>query len=136
VRRRARAFVLVLVRPGHEAEAISFERFPFVIGRGTDVTLRVEAPGVWDRHLILDWKPEGIIAMPGSGALATVNGHPFERHRIRSGDELTLGSVRVQFHLAPLQRRALVVWEAATWALIALVAVLQLVLVLRVLDRP
>jgi hypothetical protein len=104
-------------------------RFPFQIGRATDSDLRLQAPGLWDRHLRFDLESsEGLVATCQEGALATVASEGFQRRRLRNGDEITVGSVLIQVYLAPVLRRSLGVWEFFFWVVMGAVALAQLAL--------
>lgn len=134
-RRRSRVFTLIVRRPDHGIDAVELDRFPFVIGRSPEASLRLEAPGVWDRHLVFDLDPaRGVFAEPGTGASATVGGLPFEHRWVRNGDEFTLGGIRAQVLLSPVRRVSLVQWEIALWGVFAAVAFFQVLMVWRFLD--
>jgi len=108
-------------------EPVSIGTFPFVIGRAADVSLHLEGPGIWPRHLRMDLVPEeGLVASVEEGALATLEGKPVARHRLRHGDELTVGSVQIQFLVSPPARRSLSGWEMALWLILVLVLAAQL----------
>lgn len=103
---------------------IVVRRFPFVIGRGVDAGLPMDDPGVWDRHLQIDFERDhGFTFTVQPNALALINGDTAEAGTLRNGDLIELGSARLRFWLARSTHKTLRVREALTWfALFALFA--------------
>ncbi|HTD66079.1 MAG TPA: FHA domain-containing protein [Candidatus Limnocylindria bacterium] len=103
---------------------IVVRRFPFSIGRGAESDLPLAEPGVWDRHLRIDFqRGDGFMFVAHSEALTLINGQKVESGMLRNGDLVELGSAQLRFWLAPAQQRTLQVREIATWtALVALFA--------------
>jgi hypothetical protein len=135
--RGPRVFAITVREPAHDPRVIVVDRFPFVVGRAHDASLRLEGSGVWNQHLILELNPhEGLVATPGGGALVTLQGSSVSRHRVRNGDEMTLGSVLLQFVLSPAPRRRTGHWEAAVWLVLGAVAMAQVIIAWRILDLP
>lgn len=88
--------------------------------------MRLEAPGVWDRHLTFDLDPdEGLRVTVQEGALATLGNRTVTREFLRQGDELVLGGAVVRVALTPAVRRSLSVWEMGVWVLLVAVALAQ-----------
>jgi pSer/pThr/pTyr-binding forkhead associated (FHA) protein len=100
---------------GSTADAIQVvRRFPFRIGRAPDNDLRLEAPGVWDNHLTLEFqKPEGFVLRAAPDAF---------------------GSAKIQFWLAAPLQRGLRLRELSVWALLVAVTAFQFVLIYRLLK--
>ena len=98
--------------------------FPFVIGRGADSGLPMNDPGVWDRHLQIDFQRDtGFTFAVQSNALAVINGDTVQAGVLRNGDLVELGSARLRFWLSRSTQRTLRVREILTWlALFALFA--------------
>jgi pSer/pThr/pTyr-binding forkhead associated (FHA) protein len=108
----------------------SIKRLPCVIGRGPSVDLRLEQPGIWDRHLQLQLsQAEGITAEVLPGALATVNGGPLSRAVLHNGDLIQLGAVKLQFWLSETRQRSFRLRETLTWIALALLCVGQILLI-------
>jgi pSer/pThr/pTyr-binding forkhead associated (FHA) protein len=106
-------------------------RFPFTIGRSKSDALRIEDAGVWDRHLTLSYEPGGGFAVVRNPkATALLNREPLEDGRLRSGDQLEIGAVRIQFWLSDVVQRDLRRREWLAWSIIAVVAIAQVVIVL------
>lgn len=104
--------------------------FPFSIGRAAENDLRLEDAGVWDRHLALHLeKPDGFTLAAAPNALAAVNHQPVQSARLRNGDVITCGSVKIQFWLAGVRQRGLRLRELFVWALLGLVTLGQFVLI-------
>jgi pSer/pThr/pTyr-binding forkhead associated (FHA) protein len=104
--------------------------FPFFIGRAAQNNLQLEDDGVWDQHLTFDFqKKEGFTVATAANALAAVNNEPVQTARLRNGDTITIGSVKLQFWLAAPFQRGLRVREFFFWALVIAVTLGQLALV-------
>lgn len=95
---------------------IVVRRFPFVIGRAADAACKLDDPGVWERHLQVEFKRRAGFAFEAQAeALTLVNGERADRGILRNGDTLDLGSVRLVFWLARSRQKTLRVREALTW---------------------
>ena len=107
-------------------------RFPFRIGRAVESDLRLEAAGVWDNHLTLEFqKSEGFILRTAPEAFAAINEEQKQSARRRNGDIISFGSAKIQFWLAAPRQRGLRLRELSVWLLIAAVTAVQLVLIYR-----
>ena len=112
---------------GREIDA---SHFPFYIGRAPSAGVRLEEPGVWDRHLELCIDPgKGISIKTQESAHATINGEPFNMAVMRNGDIVELGSVKLRFWLAKAVRRNLAWREWMVWAMVTGVALAQIVVI-------
>jgi pSer/pThr/pTyr-binding forkhead associated (FHA) protein len=110
-------------------------RFPCLIGRCSGADVRLEQAGVWDRHLELKLDPQqGIAATVLPGALATLNGEPFDRHRLRNGDVIEFGGAKIQFWLAPTRQRSFVLRERLTWVALGVLCAGQIALIYYLLQ--
>jgi hypothetical protein len=100
-------------------------RLPFNLGRDKRADLCLEQPGIWERHLELQFAaPEGVVLHSHPSALTLVNGQAVQRTRLRTGDIIEVGSLRLRFDLGPTRQRDLRLREALTWlGLIALAGV-------------
>jgi hypothetical protein len=114
----------------HAGTTHAVSRFPCVIGRGVAADLRLEEPGVWDKHLQLDLKRgEAVIAKSLPGALARVNSQPFDSVALRTGDMIELGGTRLQFWLSPSRQRSFRAGEILTWITLAMLCLAQIVVI-------
>jgi pSer/pThr/pTyr-binding forkhead associated (FHA) protein len=104
--------------------------FPVRIGRASGCDLRLEEDGVWDQHADLNFDPDGGFSLKTqASALATVNGEPVQSARLRNGDAIHLGSVRLQFWLAATRQRGLQLREWIVWGLVAAVSAVEIAVV-------
>ena len=90
--------------------------FPFVIGRAADSGLPMNDPGVWDRHLQIEFQPDtGFTFAVQSSAMAVINGDSVQAGVLRNGDLIELGSARFRFWLSRSSQKTLRVREILTW---------------------
>ena len=105
-------------------------RFPFDIGRAADNDLCLDAAGIWDHHFMLEFKKnEGFTLQTFETAFAAINDQPQTSARLRNGDIISFGSVKIQFWLAPARQRGLRLREFSVWLLIAAVTAFQFILI-------
>ena len=110
-------------------------RFPVRVGRGRDCQLQLEDAGVWEQHLVLDFKPtHGFSLKSAPNALVCVNGQPVSEAWLRNGDTIELGGARVQFWLGPVRQSTLGLREAMSWGVILAVIVGQIYILYWLLD--
>jgi pSer/pThr/pTyr-binding forkhead associated (FHA) protein len=99
--------------PGRE---IVIGHFPFSIGRGADADLQLDGPGVWERHVQIEFeRGEGFAISTNSQAMTLVNGARVESGLLRNGDLIELGATQMRFWLARSKQKSLRVREALTW---------------------
>jgi hypothetical protein len=95
----------------------------------------LEEDGVWDHHAVLDLKPvEGFSLRTLPNALARVNGQPVAVARLRNGDTIELGLVRLQFWLTGVRQSRLRLREALNWGLVIAVFLVQIVVLYWLLN--
>ena len=83
----------------------AIRRFPARIGRSPAADLQLEEEGVWDQHLQVDFKPrDGFYLTTQPNALASVNGQPVAQTRLRNGDDVQIGALKMQFWLSPTRQ--------------------------------
>jgi len=105
-------------------------RFPFSVGRAPGNHLQLDETGVWDQHLTLEWVDTvQLVVRAESGALVAVNQEAVVEAVLRNGDILSVGSVKLQFWLAPTRQRGLKLREAMVWGLLVAVTIGQLALI-------
>ncbi len=106
------------------------EGFPVQIGRAANAGIRLEETGVWDQHAQVTFDAEeGFILLSEGGATTRVNGEPVQQVRLRNGDIIEVGSVKLQCWLSEVKRQNLAWRENLVWGLLILVTVLQLILI-------
>ncbi len=105
-------------------------RFPFLIGRDAQAALVLADRGVWDKHFELSLRTaDGVVLTSAPEALTLVNGTRFQEARLRNGDLIEAGSVRLRFNLSPTSQRSLAPRETATWAALTLLCLGQVALI-------
>jgi pSer/pThr/pTyr-binding forkhead associated (FHA) protein len=110
-------------------------RFPFRIGRAPENDLRLEAAGVWDNHLTLEFqKSEGIVLHTAPDSFAAINEEQKQSARLRNGDIISFGSAKIQFWLAAPRQRGLRPRELSVWLLVIAITALQFVLIYRLVK--
>jgi hypothetical protein len=105
-------------------------RFPFVVGRSRACHLALEQDGVWDRHATIHFRPgEGFFVEASPEALLSINGERAVQARLRNGDLIECGCVRLRFWLAAVEQRGLRTREGLTWVALGGLFALQVMLV-------
>ena len=105
-------------------------RFPVRIGRSATANLRLEEDGVWEQHLLIEFKRgEGYLLATQGEALASVNGEPVGQTLLHNGDYITVGSVEFQFWLGEVRQSGLGLRETVTWLAIGAVWLGQFALI-------
>jgi hypothetical protein len=101
-------------------------RFPFHVGRAADNDLCLDAPGIWDHHFVLNLRrKEGIVLETVDQAFAAVNDETQTSVRLRNGDFISFGSIKVRFWLAAPRQRGLLLRESSAWAILILITIGQ-----------
>ena len=116
------------VLSGSKAGAVwTPRRFPVRIGRSPAADLQLAEDGVWEQHLQLDFKPhDGFFLTTQPNALAMLNGQAVENARLRNGDAIQLGALKLRFWLGPTRQAGLRFREWLVWAAIAAVCLFQI----------
>lgn len=110
-------------------------RFPVRIGRAANSDLRLEDDGVWEEHFQLALSPpEGFVLTAQPGALVNVNGVAAQTLRLRNGDLITAGSVKLCFRLSETRQPSLRAREWLVWSLIAMLGLGELALMVWLLQ--
>jgi hypothetical protein len=105
-------------------------RFPFHVGRAADNDLCLDAAGVWDHHFVLNLRrKEGVVLETVDQAFAAVNDQSQTSIRLRNGDFISFGSVKVRFWLAAPRQRGLLLREWSAWLILILVTLGQVALI-------
>lgn len=105
-------------------------QFPYTIGRAADDGLQLQDAGVWAHHLRLVLDPaDGFVLHLLGSALGAVNGQPFQSSRLRNGDLIEIGGVKLQFWLSETRQRGLKWREILTWVGLLLITLIQIILI-------
>jgi hypothetical protein len=108
----------------------SSRRLPVRIGRTQADDLQLEEDGVWENHIQLKQsRAEGFVLQSRPDAPASINSELAKEGVLRNGDIIQLGSVKLQFWLAPTRQRGLCPREWFVWFGIALVCLGQIALI-------
>jgi len=128
-----------------ENRGLSRERFEtrersVVIGRDAGCSLRLSASGVDVRHASIERRADGYYVNDiGSANGVLVNGQRITSQRLRSGDELELGSARLRFeivHEPPSARSSRDLLQVAAGFVITTLIVGETVLLTRIFSEP
>jgi pSer/pThr/pTyr-binding forkhead associated (FHA) protein len=104
-------------------------RFPVRIGRSANADLRLEEDGVWEQHVVVEFKRgEGYLLAAQGDALISVNGEPSHKSLLHNGDCITIGSVELRFWLAEVRQSGLAFRETVAWLAIGAVCLAQFAL--------
>jgi hypothetical protein len=106
-----------------------FHRFPIRAGRGADLELPLDEPGVWQRHFLIDWRAEGLVLQVEPQALLNLQDALVQSALLRNGDILTVGALKIRFSLSPVRQTSLALREWLTWIALAALCLGQVSLV-------
>lgn len=102
-------------------------RLPFRVGRGAQEQLRIEQPGVWESHFVLERQPGQTLTLRAlDGAVTFVNGQRVETAALRNGDIIGAGAARLQFWLSPVAQAGLGLREMLTWVGLAMITAFEI----------
>lgn len=106
-------------------------QFPFRVGRQKSAGLSLTDDGVWESHFELTVRRrEGCCLSARPECLTLINGQPVESpHRLRNGDVIEAGSVKLRFVLGPTRHRTQALREVLLWTAIGLLCAAQLALI-------
>jgi pSer/pThr/pTyr-binding forkhead associated (FHA) protein len=123
--------VQLTILSGKQAgSSVIVRRFPFCVGRNPDADIRIEDPGIWDKHIELDLRmPDGFVLKVSSDARAIINGEPAKIAVLRNGDLIEIGALKIQFLLSETRQRQLRLREALTWVSIVALCASQFALI-------
>jgi len=95
---------------------VTARRFPFGLGREPAADLSLPAPGVWERHAQIHYcRGRSVELHSHPEAFTGLNGQPVHQAKLRNGDLIELGSVKLQFWLSPARQASLWPREWLTW---------------------
>lgn len=104
--------------------------FPARLGRSPESELQLEDDGVWAEHFTLTSDATaGFSLIATAGTAVMVNQTPVQEARLKNGDIITIGAVKIAFRLAATKQRGLLIRESLVWALIAAISFGQLALI-------
>ena len=114
----------------HNLEA---NHFPVLIGRDAKCGVQLKAKGVWKRHVMLDLGKEGgFVLRPEKDASTLINNESLKSaRRLRNGDIISVGSVKLQFWLGRPRQRSMEGREFVFWLMMYVILVVQAWLIWR-----
>ncbi len=103
--------------------------FPFAVGRSAK-DFSIDEPGVFNRHfsILLDEKNE-FVARAEENSFITLNGERVENSRLRNGDLIEIGQLKIRFGLSATTQRSLLLRETATWIFLGTLSFGQVALI-------
>src|SRR4051812_13169505 len=98
--------------PG-EVRTVLCSQFPLLIGRASDASLQLTAPGVWDQHAQVthDSLSGEVFIKPLGEAFLLINGTRSDARALAPGDEIQIGGVKLTVGLSPVIQKRLSVAE-------------------------
>ena len=121
---------------GHQSGAVfRFSHFPIRAGREPGLDLPLDEPGVWQRHFLIDWRPEGLVLEAEPQALLNIRDTPVQTAILRNGDIITLGALKIRFSLSPVRQTSLALREWLTWIALGALCLWQVSLVYWLIRR-
>jgi pSer/pThr/pTyr-binding forkhead associated (FHA) protein len=104
----------------------SARRFPVRLGRSRQADLQILEDGVWDHHAELQFVgKEGFVLQGVAEGQVLVNGKPVNEVRLRNGDQISLGSAKLQFWISRTEQKKYRVQEGLFWVALAGICVGQ-----------
>jgi hypothetical protein len=108
----------------------STRHLPFSVGRSASAALRLDEPGVWDKHFEVSLQlPNSIVLQTSQNVSVTVSGKPTQETVLKNGDLIEFGGVKLRFDLTPTQQKRLTLRELSTWIGLGLLSLGQVVLI-------
>jgi pSer/pThr/pTyr-binding forkhead associated (FHA) protein len=102
---------------------------PLIIGRSPSSGLCLSEPGVWDSHARIACAEDGRLHLTAMGeGGVSIDSKPVRDAVLRSGDRIVLGSVTLEFRLAPARQPGLQGPERLLWSILVVAALFQLTL--------
>ena len=129
----APSLVQLQIRQGAAAgHVLSTDQFPIRLGRGKGCHLQLTEEGVWEQHGEIDVNIDQQFILrrhPAAGVM--INGEPAgEITTLGNGDEIELGTAKLQFWLGGVRQKNLAVREAAAWVLLGTITLAEVILLL------
>ena len=118
---------LTVTTEKHTSASFVVVSFPYTVGKSASADLQIDAPGAWDRHATFTLRGSKVHVNAEGNAIVLVNGRPEAESLVKSGDVISIGAATLSISLAPARQGGLAAREFATWALVWLVLILQIV---------
>jgi pSer/pThr/pTyr-binding forkhead associated (FHA) protein len=96
-------------------QSVVARHFPFFVGRAPDCDLCLLEDGVWDKHLEIAQEADKVVLRTVGAGQVQINDEKVSQAVLRVGDEVRLGSVRLELWCSPMEQRSLKWMEYALW---------------------
>ena len=106
--------------------------FPLTIGRGTACNLQMTDSGIWEQHLEIDVDRQyRLLIHCNPETTAMINGEPLrETQTLRNGDQIEIGTGKIQFWLGNVRQKNLHNHETIMWVLLGILTLAEITLIL------
>ena len=106
--------------------------FPLTIGRGTACNLQMTDSGIWEQHLEIDVDRQyHLLIRCNPETTAMINGEPLrETQTLRNGDQIEIGTGKIQFWLGNVRQKNLHYHETIMWVLLGILTLAEITLIL------
>ncbi len=106
--------------------------FPLTIGRGTACNLQMTDSGIWEQHLEIDVDRQyHLLIRCNPETTAMINGEPLrETQTLRNGDQIEIGTGKIQFWLGNVRQKNLHNHETIMWVLLGILTLAEITLIL------
>ena len=106
------------------------KQLPLRLGRGKGCHMQLTEEGVWEQHGEIDINADQqFILRRHPEASVMINGEPAgEITTLGNGDEIELGSAKLQFWLGGVRQKNLAAREASAWALLGAIILAEIIL--------
>ncbi|MGC8742431.1 MAG: FHA domain-containing protein [Verrucomicrobiia bacterium] len=96
--------------------SIKLDKFPFTFGRADNADLSIDEEGVFDRHFQITHIPgDGYYIEAFEPALVAVNDLYITKTRLKNGDFIQSGNVKLRFWLAEVKQKNFIFREIIIW---------------------
>jgi hypothetical protein len=103
--------------------------FPFRVGRAPDSDLKLEEPGIWERHFEIGLRVPEFCLSTGKDTFVAINAQRQTEAVLKNGDVIEAGSVKIRFGLLPNTQPSLTWRESVTWIALVLLSLGQIALI-------
>lgn len=108
-----------------QGQVVRAGSFPFCMGRSRDAHVRIEGPGIWDRHAEVSIQDGRCFLQVVGDATASCDGVASSGWSLRNGESFLLGGVRLRFLVSAAAQRSLKPLEWMGWIALGLVLLVE-----------
>ncbi|MGC8887207.1 MAG: FHA domain-containing protein [Verrucomicrobiia bacterium] len=126
---------LLVISGKQSGLSVVIRNFPFVFGRSKEADLPAEEDGIFERHFQITHLPgDGYYIETFEPALISVNDVYVNKARLKNGDFIQAGNVKLRFWLAKVGQKNFRFYEILIWLWLVLLTFGQ-VLIIYILIR-